>query len=219
MDEDFDFDLSELPVDEQLSVINDIIPYNLKEIFGNNYKENVVVKRSTIIDDNGNSIGLGLFATKNIRDNAFICIYEGVRISSKKAKERSYISDYVASLNDKISIDAKDPFSCFARYINDGMTEQINNSNWSRSGGLLKIKATRNIKKGEEIFITYGTYWLEKEKFEKLTPESRLLLYNDDRDKEVKKWIDDNYLYSPEKNQWYKLLTVNSIGQKILIKI
>ena len=218
MDEDFDFDLSELPINEQLSVINDIVPHTLREKFGNSYKEYVTVKRSTLKDDNNNPIGFGLFATKNIKDNEIICIYAGDELPKYITQDRSYISDYVAELNNTTVIDAKNPFSCFARYINDGMTEEINNSNWTKTKGLLKIKATKKINKGEEIFLTYGSYWAEKEQFERLTTTSKLLLYEDDR-KDVNLWIDENYKYDANTNEWYRILAVNKRGQKIMTKI
>ena len=137
------------------------------EYFGEN-SDIVKIKKSNI--PNG---GKGLFATKSIKKGDFICWYFGVLIEASFVENGYYDSDYLLkSPNTNLVIDANDPKSCFGRYINDSLSLQKNNARYefyddTTSVGII---ATKNIKKSEEIYMSYGAdYWLENRRYNLLS--------------------------------------------------
>lgn len=133
--------------------------------------------------------GEGLFAKKAIKDRDHICLYFGVLVFRNQVYNEYYESDYFLEKrgNDFI-IDAADPLSCSGRYANDSLSLEKNNCDFGfykkPFSGYLYV--TKNIKKGEELYTSYGkNYW--KDKKEK-NADSYALLPQVDKD-----WIDSEY--------------------------
>jgi hypothetical protein len=130
--------------------------------------------------------GLGLFAWQDFPSNSILCAYaDNAEVSRVSVRSLSRLLDsrrYMYSWNsDGIHcsvIDAHEPTSGFGRFINDARSHDVtqaitppftNNAkfvdtddrkyDW-RFRGIPYIKAIREIRAGEEIFIDYGTeYW------------------------------------------------------------
>jgi SET domain-containing protein len=125
--------------------------------------------------------GKGLFATVNIEEGNHICLYFGVLVFRDQVYNGYYESDYLLEdgINDFI-IDAADPKSCLGRFVNDSLSLKLTNSEFQFykkpfSGVLV---ATRDIEKGEEIYVDYGIdYWNDKK--EKNSNSYKLLSRND----------------------------------------
>ena len=135
----------------------------------------VFIGDSTLAD-----AGKGLFLKKGIKKDGsvdagtYLCPYDGVRIKDKRDIKK-YIAkhpnnDYIWSgmnINGHwCAIDASDPKSCYGRYANDALSSRNNAEIILISGGAslrAVVRATKKIKKGEEIFIAYGAeYWLSE---------------------------------------------------------
>ncbi len=107
--------------------------------------------------------GLGLFAEQDIKAGEAIVKISGPRYNEEQALEleiNGYLLDAADGSNE--SIDVEGP----ARYANDafGITRvpgMFNNSAFLLyEDGTMWLTATRNIKAGNEIFVSYGrTYW------------------------------------------------------------
>jgi SET domain-containing protein len=94
--------------------------------------------------------GLGLFATQPIRKNSFIVRYSGRRVSNDEADEID--NRYLFELNSRWSIDGSSRRNV-ARYINHSCRP---NAEVYFVGHVIKIRARRNIRAGEEIAYDYG---------------------------------------------------------------
>jgi SET domain-containing protein len=94
--------------------------------------------------------GLGLFATAPIRKGAFILRYIGRRVSNDEADDID--NRYLFELNSFWSIDGASRRN-LARYINHSCRP---NAEVYFVGHVIKIRARRNIKPGEEIAYDYG---------------------------------------------------------------
>jgi SET domain-containing protein len=94
--------------------------------------------------------GLGLFATQPIRKNSFIVRYSGRRESNDEADEID--NRYLFELNSRWSIDGSSRRNV-ARYINHSCRP---NAEVYFVGHVIKIRARRNIRAGEEIAYDYG---------------------------------------------------------------
>jgi hypothetical protein len=119
-------------------------------------RENVYLSSSTL----GPNAGLGLFAKKQFKVNDYICSYLGTIIHTDT--ENDFESDYVLKYDNTHSIDSDDPTSCYARYANDAITSTKINSRFSVRRGVIALclRATKTIKTGDEIFVSYGDdYW------------------------------------------------------------
>lgn len=119
-------------------------------------RENVYISPSTL----GPNAGLGLFAKKQFKVNDYICSYLGTIIPTDT--ENDFESDYVLKYDNTYSIDSDDPSSCYARYANDAITSSKINSRFSVRRGVIALclRATKTIKAGDEIFVSYGDdYW------------------------------------------------------------
>lgn len=136
----------------------------------------VIVKTSTIPN-----AGLGLFASKNFKKNELITEYDGKIIDKKTAKQKqrdnpSSTFHFVAlSLGNSVIDGIKIPIPNRggASFANDSINNPPYNSKFfrttkvmpdladQRSGNLeltrLFLKALRDIAKGEEIFVDYGS--------------------------------------------------------------
>ena len=121
------------------------------------------MKRITIKTSIIPGSGLGLFAEENIKPGQPIVKVTGPRYTEEEALKlemNGYLLD--AADNSGEAIDVEGP----ARYANDafGITRLPGLANNSAfilyEDGTMWLEATRNIKAGNEIFVSYGrTYW------------------------------------------------------------
>ncbi len=111
--------------------------------------------------------GKGLFTKRDIKKGERIVEYLGEVITEKELDKRAEndIYGYAFYISSKKCVDAYYTPKELARYANDaagiGRVKGIRNNSiyeiWKNRGW---IKATRNIKAGEEIFVSYGAgYW------------------------------------------------------------
>jgi SET domain-containing protein len=119
--------------------------------------------------------GKGLFTLIDVKKGEIVCEYEGELITWNEAINRNEKNigkgAYFYFINNKNVIDAWAAKKTFGRYANDaaGLVKipgLRNNATYFEKGKKVFIKATRNIKAGEEIFVSYGkSYWriMEKE--------------------------------------------------------
>lgn len=120
------------------------------------------LKKSTIP-----GAGLGLFTDDPIAKGKKIVEYLGEIVSWAVCEKRAIENKggYVFHINDNYCIDGYDYTEEYARYANDaaGLVRVKgikNNSNYQEFGKRVFIVSTRNIKPGEEIFVSYGRgYW------------------------------------------------------------
>ena len=141
----------------------------------------------------------------------YVNIYMGVLVDHEAVDNERYTSHYIYQHpRANYAIDAEDPLSCYGRYINDSLSMRKTNcqfTKYSDSDNAYMI-ASKDIKKGEEIFVKYGkSYWSG----ENLIGLPQLDLdfihndYNDDDDEdeyeeeygEVNKDDDDDEEYIP----------------------
>lgn len=139
--------------------------------------EDLVVKKSTLP-----KAGKGLFTKRDIKKGERIVEYLGEIITEAELDRRAEndIYGYAFYISKKKCIDAYYTPEALARYANDAKgivrIEGIKNNCcyeiWKNRGW---IKAEKNIKAGEEIFVSYGAeYWKD-------------IRYNIQLDKEKKK--------------------------------
>lgn len=115
--------------------------------------------------------GKGLFAKKDIEQGDIVCTYMGERISNDEAWRRieAGIDQFIVETYNDGLLDSM-PIFCHAMYANDAMgltrVEGLkNNAQIEIIRRAPRIVATRDIKKGEEIFVAYGRgYWKNVEK-------------------------------------------------------
>jgi SET domain-containing protein len=129
-----------------------------------NQRKLVSVKRSQLP-----RAGKGLFAKIDFAKGDRITEYAGPRKKWKDVKEQDGYNAYLLRLNRTTAIDAR-PSKSPGRYANDAaglvrMRGLKNNAEYLTYGNRCFIEATRKIKKGEEIFVSYGrAFWnLQKE--------------------------------------------------------
>jgi len=96
----------------------------------------------------------------------------GYLIPTDMVENGYYDSDYMLKFPDKdLYICAEDEKSCFGRYINDGLSKYNSNCIFESYTGIYSagIKAKKKIKKGDELYLTYGSdYWKTNSKYDKL---------------------------------------------------
>ena len=124
--------------------------------------EDLIVKKSTIPN-----AGKGLFTKRDVKKGERIVEYLGEVITEAELDRRAEndIYGYAFYISKRKCIDAYYTPEALARYANDarglnrikGISNNCSYEIWKNRGW---IKAERNIKAGEEIFVSYGTeYW------------------------------------------------------------
>ncbi len=113
--------------------------------------------------------GMGLFAEKDFKKGDTIVKYEGEKITWKECIKRNNkqesVGCYYLFINNRKCIDAQHTLWALGRYANDAtgfnrIPGLRNNSRYEVEKGEAYIIASRNIKAGEEIFVSYGRgYW------------------------------------------------------------
>jgi SET domain-containing protein len=140
--------------------------------------------------------GKGLFTTHEIKKGDTVCEYEGERITWAEAERRNEEDDksgYVFYITKKNCIDAFDFTETFGRYANDaaglGRVKGLrNNAVYEIRKNKVYIVATRKIKAGSEVFVSYGKqYWkVMKEELERVEKESKKKKKKDKNKKDKK---------------------------------
>ena len=124
--------------------------------------------------------GKGLWTNTEIKKGEVVTEYEGEKITWKECLKRNEnqkgFGAYYFYVNSKNCVDAQYTLWVLARYANDaagfGRAEGIrNNCKYEVRKGKPYIVATRNLKPGDEVFVSYGKeYWdAIRESFEKKT--------------------------------------------------
>lgn len=120
----------------------------------------LVIKRSQLP-----GAGMGLFTKTDILKGGRIVEYAGRRKKWKDVKHLDGHNGYLLRLSRTTAIDAKPKRSGKGRYANDAngishVPGLRNNAEYLIYGNRVFIEATRNIRKGEEIFVSYGReFW------------------------------------------------------------
>ena len=141
--------------------------------------------------------GKGLFTEREIKKGEVVCQYEGERITWAEAIKRNEVDKggYVYYITKKNCIDAIDLVDTFGRYANDaaglGRVKGLrNNSTYEVRDNHVYIVATRKIKAGSEVFVSYGRqYWkVMKEELERELKEEKKRLKKEKKklEKELK---------------------------------
>src|SRR5438105_345740 len=106
--------------------------------------------------------GLGLFATDPIKKGAFIAEYKGRRVDNEEADRlEARGSRYMYELNSRWTVDGSGRHN-LARYANHSCRPNAESDvirgprARGRKGGIVIIRATKNIKPGDEITYDYG---------------------------------------------------------------
>ena len=119
--------------------------------------EHLTVKDSWL----GGQSGLGLFAENDLRKDTVVCYYTGQEHSMKTSRrldDRSYLNQ----VSENLFVDPKPCPNIKARYINDCINPNGYNCYYksNQSKRCVEVRAMRNIRKGEELFVSYGElYW------------------------------------------------------------
>jgi len=113
--------------------------------------------------------GQGLWAAKDFRRREIICKYEGEQVTWKECQRRNMAQvgygSYYLYINERKCVDAQHTPWAIGRYANDAaglnrIKKLRNNARYEIIKGDPYIMASRNIRKGEEIFVSYGkSYW------------------------------------------------------------
>lgn len=115
--------------------------------------------------------GKGLFVARDFKKGEIITEYEGEKLTWKQCEERNQLKAdnergaYYFYINRNHCVDAEYTLWALGRYANDaagmGRVEGLrNNAKYEIIKGKPYIVATRNIKKGAEVFVGYGkAYW------------------------------------------------------------
>lgn len=116
----------------------------IEEVEYPSYRPSVTVKKS--------SAGLGLFAGEDIKRDQLIIEYTGDHINAEEADQRG--GRYLFTVNEDLVIDGKDR-SNIARYINHSCGPNAE-AEHEITENRIYMRASKNIKAGEEITIDYG---------------------------------------------------------------
>ena len=106
--------------------------------------------------------GLGLFATEPIKKGTLIAEYKGRRVTNAQADElEARGSRYMYELNSRWTVDGSNRRNV-ARYANHSCRPNAESDvirgkrARGRKGGMVILRAIRNIKSGDEITYDYG---------------------------------------------------------------
>lgn len=124
----------------------------------------LVIKKSKIP-----GAGKGLFTTHDIKRGEKVIEYTGEIITWKECLKRNDNMDGVGAyyfyINDRKCIDAQHTLDSLARYANDAagfvrLDGVRNNCRYEVEKGKAYIVASKNLKPGDEIYVSYGKeYW------------------------------------------------------------
>lgn len=125
-------------------------------------EDDLVIKKSLIP-----GAGKGVFTKVSIEKESIITEFTGEKISHTIGAARFILkqSHSILYLNKTYSLDSLKDKNCIATYINDakGLTKVPNlknNASIVVARGRLFVIAKRNIKAGEELYVSYGpSYW------------------------------------------------------------
>ena len=120
----------------------------LKKITEKDQREKLVVKKSIA--------GLGLFATAPIKKGSFIIEYKGPLLSDDEVDAKG--GKYLFMLGKDWTIDGTNREN-IARYINHSCVRT--NCEPIQYAMRMKIRATRNIHPGDELFYDYGKEYFD----------------------------------------------------------
>ena len=154
--------------------------------------EDLLVKKSTLPN-----AGKGLFSKRDIKKGERIVEYVGEIITEKELDRRAEndIYGYAFYINKNRCIDAFYMPEALARFANDakgitrlpGVTNNAEYEVWKNRGW---IKATKDIKAGSEIFVSYGAeYWKDMRYNIKLDEERKVTKEKESAAKTAKKSV------------------------------
>lgn len=118
------------------------------------------VKKSTLPN-----AGKGLFTKRDIPKGTRIVEYKGRLRAWKEVKHLDGCNAYLMYITRHAVIDALPATKTLGRYANDAkgfvrIPGKRNNAEYVSEGKRCYIEALRTIRKGEEIFVSYGTdFW------------------------------------------------------------
>ncbi|MBK5277312.1 MAG: SET domain-containing protein [Bacteroidia bacterium] len=132
--------------------------------------------------------GQGLFTKIDIQKGTRIVEYKGRLHRWKDIKHEDGHNGYLLYINPNAVINALGTAKLIGRYANDAngiirIEGLRNNSEYVTVGSRCFITATKNIKKGEEVFVKYGKeYWelvkkIKSRKIRSSQPKENLALY------------------------------------------
>ncbi|CAM9156586.1 unnamed protein product, partial [Ectocarpus fasciculatus] len=104
---------------------------------------------------------MGLFATECVAKGSVIGRYYGTVLDTKSAL-RTKDKSYLMRLGAQCYVDSKNTWTCLPRFINDCRNSEAYNVEFVKSPEekCAWVKAIRDIKAGEEIYVDYGKwYW------------------------------------------------------------
>jgi uncharacterized protein len=122
-------------------------------------------KQLQVKNSNLNGAGKGLFTKIDIKKGTRIVEYKGQLHRWEDIKHEDGHNGYLLYINSNAVINARHRVRLIGRYANDanGLIRGKgfrNNSEYVTVGSRCFITATKNIKKGDEIFVKYGNaYW------------------------------------------------------------
>jgi SET domain-containing protein len=122
------------------------------------------VKKSSLT-----AAGLGLWAVRAFKKGENIIEYTGEKMSKKQFDKLRPESDYGFLLNKELVLDARRTTAGVGRYSNDCRLQNKKKKQCQGANSrfvvdskqkTVQIRATRNIRAGEEVFVPYGkAYW------------------------------------------------------------
>ncbi len=107
--------------------------------------------------------GLGLFATTDIAAHSVICEYTGAELTLVEVAFLEDSTYLMGAFGLTCHVDAREHPHVLSRYINDGGSAEIQNTRFVKMPSRRRacVQATRAIRKGEEIYASYGPrYWV-----------------------------------------------------------
>ena len=149
--------------------------------------------------------GYGLVAKKRIARGEEIVDYNGVIVDTKTAKEMDDRYNKVFTLDEERALVGdiqREKDANFGVYANDAFQTvgAINNAEFEARQHSAVLRATREIKAGEEIYNNYGSQYFEEQ------PEERFLRFRS----EVDRWMElrsRSFLTSEENTSFARLQT------------